>query len=583
MKPLINRFFSVLILFSVTFTATAQQQNWSYSAEGNDNLQVLAMKRVGRVLFITGVYNDSLQLGADMLQSKGMNDVFLAKMDNSGQALWSKSFGGEGDDMPAKIAYENGLIFLGGKVSGNQTGNPEQTDDKSSLFVKSVDRQGKWQWDFLAPFAGRATLDVLTPAPGNTLFAGGMFRGCIRIDGKEFCSHYADRAYYMLLSQEGHLLEFFTSEGTGNHRAIAAGFDRSGNLYLMTAAAKGSYTLQSRSINRMHVFDSEGLVIAKYSPEMHQLWSVSVTADAYIEGIELLCDAQGNVYAGLNFGGTINVAVKTIESKSRLSTALIQLDTDGKLISVNTLQSAVYCRLMDMNLLNDADLLLTGYYHSEIATDDTEIKSPNDSRTAFVMLLDEDARIVWSDALNFGAEGYGRAVSSGDSGDLQLAGGFSNLAAAPEGYEGVYTQTNGIFINSYLMERPGKEDDELNDEDEMAAIADPEDDNFKQGAVENVSDDAATGFQDELLQNGFLVIFPNPVTDMLHWDFNIPMPEEFTIELCDSGGAVLYSKTYRNGASGEIKSINMGRYSNGIYLFRLQAGNAMLHRVIVKQ
>jgi hypothetical protein len=582
MKSLTNIVFCVLILFSIA--ATAQQQlNWSYSAEGSDNLQVLAMQQVGQALFLTGVFNDSLQLGADMLQSKGMNDVFLAKMDDSGQTLWSKSFGSKGDDMPAKIASDNGLIFLGGKVAGNQSGNPETADDKTSLFIKSVDGQGKWQWDFQSPFTGRATLDVLTPAPGNTLFTGGMFRGCIRIDGKEFCSHYADRAYYMLLSQEGHLLEFFTSEGTGNHRNIAAGFDRSGNLYLMTAAAKGSYTLQSGSKSRAHVFDSESLVIAKYSPGMHQLWSAPVTADAYIEGIELLCDAQGNVYTGLNFGGTINVAEKTIESTSRLSTALIKLDTDGNLISVNTLQSSVYCRLMDMNLLNDADLLLTGYYHGEIATEDTQIVSPNDSRTAFVMLLDEDARIVWSDALSFGAGGYGRTLSSGDSGDLMLAGGFSDLTAAPEGYEGVYTHTNGIFINSYLIERPEKEDDELIDEDEMAAIADPEDDNFKQGAVENVSDDAATGFQDEFLQNEFLVIFPNPVTDILHWGFNIPMPEEFTIELCDSGGAVLYSKTYRNGASGEIKSINMGRYSNGIYLFRLQAGNAMLHRVIVKQ
>jgi len=584
MKPLTNTAFSVLLLFS--FTANAQQENWSYSAEGNGNLQVLAIQQVGPALFLTGVFSDSLQLGADMLQSNGMNDVFLAKMDNSGQVLWNMSFGSDGDDMPAKIASDNGLIFLGGKVAGNQSGKPENADDKSSLFIKSIDGQGKWQWDFLAPFTGRATLDVLTPAPGNTLFVGGMFRGCIRIDGNEYCSYAADRAYYMLLTQEGSLQAFFTSEGTGNHRTIAARFDWSGNLYLMTAAAKGSYTLQSGSKNRMHVFESEGLVIAKFSPETHQLWSVPVTADAYLEGIELLCDTQGNIFAGVNFGKTITIADKMIESKSRLSTALIKLDTDGNVIAVNTLESSVYCRLMDINLMNDTDLLLTGYYYGEIATEDTEIKSPSDNRTAFVMLMDKDARIVWSDELRLGTEGYGRALSSGDSGDLLLAGGFSNLTAVTDGFEGAFTQTNGIFINSYKVEQPEKEDEEEQkqiDEEQKAAIVALEDDDLKQGAVENASDETATGHQDESLLNELLAVFPNPVTDQLHWTFNNPAQGEFTVKLCDSGGAVLYSKTYQAGAGSEINTVNMRHYSKGIYLFRLQAGGVMLHRVIVKQ
>lgn len=584
MKQLIQILSLMLILFS--FTATAQQQNWSYSAEGSGNLQVLAMQRVGQALFLTGIFSDSLQLGADMLQSKGMNDVFLAKMDNSGQVLWNMSFGSTGDDMPAKIASDNGVLFIGGKVAGNQTGNPETADDKTSLFIKSIDGQGKWQWDFLAPFTGRATLDVLTPAPGNTLFAGGMFRGCIQIDGKEHCSYAADRAYYMLLTQEGGLLKFFTSEGTGNHRTIAARFDWSGNLYLMTAARKGSYTLQSGSKSQLHVFESEGLVIAKYSPKMHQLWSVPVSADAYLEGIELLCDTQGNIFAGVNFGKTVTIADKTNRSKSRLSTALIKLDTDGNMISLNTLQSPTYCRLMDMNLMNDTDLLLTGYYYGEIASEDTEIVSPNDNRNAFVMLMDGHSRMVWSDELSFGTEGYGMAISSGDSDDLLLAGGFSNLMAVPEGYEGAFTETNGIFINSYKVEQPEKEDEKkqkLIDEEETAGIVALEDDDFKQGAVENASVETATNYQEESLQNEFLVIFPNPVTDQLHWSFNSPSRGEFIIELCDSGGAVLYSKTYQAGAVSEINSVNMRHYSNGIYLFRLQVGGVMLHRVIVKQ
>ncbi|MBE0640284.1 MAG: T9SS type A sorting domain-containing protein [Bacteroidales bacterium] len=584
MKQFIQILSLLLILFS--FTATAQQLKWSYSAEGSGNLQVLAMQQVSPALFLTGVFSDSVQSGADMLQSKGMNDVFLAKMDDSGQVLWSKSFGSKGDDMPAKIVSDNGLIFLGGKVAGNQTENLETADDKTSLFIKSVDGQGKWQWDFLAPFAGRATLDVLTPAPGNTLFTGGMFRGCIRIDGKEYCSTAADRAYYMLLSQEGSLLEFFTSEGTGNHRTIAARFDRSGNLYLMSAAGKGSYTLQSGSKNRMHVFESEGLVIAKYSPEIHQLWSIPVIADAYLEGIELLCDTQGNIFAGVNFGKTITIADKMIESKSRLSTALIKLDTDGNVIAVNTLESSVYCRLMDMNLMNDEDLLLTGYYHGEIAMEDTEIRSPKDNRTAFVMLMDGHSGIVWSDELSFGTEGYGRALSSGDSGDLLLAGGFSNLSAVTDGYVGAFAQTSGIFINSYKLGQPEKEDEKkqkLIDEEETAGTVALEDEDFKQGAIENASVETTTNYQEESLQNEFLVIFPNPVTDQLHWSFNSPVKGEFTVEVCDSGGALLYSKTYQAGAGSEINTVNMRHYNSGIYLFRLQVGGVMLHRVIVKQ
>lgn len=585
MKQFIQILSLLLILFS--FNAKAQDQlNWSYIAEGSDNIQVLAMQQVGQALFLSGVFSDSLQLGAEMMQSKGMNDVFVAKIANTGQVLWSKSFGSKGDDMPAKIVSDNGLVFLGGNVAGNQSGKQESAEDKSSLFIKSIDSQGNWHWDFLVPFTGSATLDVVTPAPGNQLLAGGMFKGCIQIDGKEYCSNEASSAYCMLLSQKGYILEFLSSDGTANHRTVAARYDQSGNLYLMSASGKGSYTMQSGSKNPIHVFDSEGLVIAKYSSELYQLWSVPVTADAYLEGIELLCDTQGSIFAGVNFGATVTIADKTIKSKSRLSTALIKLDTDGNLIALNALKSSVYCRLMDMNLMSDTNLLLTGYYHSEIALEDTQILSPYDNRTAFVILMDGRTRIVWSDELSFGTEGYGRASSKGENGDLLLAGGFRKLTAVVEGYEGTYSKTNGIFINSYRIEQPEKEGEEeqrLIDEDKMAAIVALEDDDFKLGITENTSDETAIGYHDELMQNDFLVIFPNPVNDQLNWSFNAPVQGKLTIELCDSGGAVLYSTSCDVGKSGEIKRVNMSHFSSGIYLFILQADDTILHRVIVKQ
>lgn len=70
-------------------------------------------------LIITGAFRDRINFGGGQFVSAGYADIFLAKLDASGNHVWSRSFGGAGDDRGCEtLVDENGNVALAGWHSG---------------------------------------------------------------------------------------------------------------------------------------------------------------------------------------------------------------------------------------------------------------------------------------------------------------------------------------------------------------------------------------------------------------------------------------------------------------------------------
>ncbi len=189
---------------------------WSTDS-GGPTAGVDSAKPVGMVVDSTGAsvvlgsLNGSVNFGGGSLTSAGNGDIYLVKYSASGGHVWSKRFGGTGDDVPRGIAIDS---------SGNVV--------ITGFFVGSVD------------------------------FGGGALPG---VSGNGFLVKYS--------SAGTHVWSKRLTTGSTIDEGTAVGVDGSGNVIV----AAGFYNTVSFGGSSMTSAGSEDIGLIKYSSAGAHLWS----------------------------------------------------------------------------------------------------------------------------------------------------------------------------------------------------------------------------------------------------------------------------------------------------------------------
>lgn len=190
--------------------------------------------------------------------------VILAKLDESGNFLWGKSFCSTGFCETYGLAVD---MHGGVKVSVNF--NRELTaldtlircDPQLKGVLLSLDKDGQKEWikTISSPINARV-LDVLVTPQGKTLITG-LFRHRIKTEELEFSSNNAVGDLYLLQYNEKGELEWsdFPAEDAANYcNAFALGED--GNL-LLGGSFRNSLTFRS---GKLESLGGKDLFLAKY-------------------------------------------------------------------------------------------------------------------------------------------------------------------------------------------------------------------------------------------------------------------------------------------------------------------------------
>lgn len=97
------------------------------------------------------------------------------------------------------------------------------------------------------------------------------------------------------------------------------------------------------------------------------------------------------------------------------------------------------------------------------------------------------------------------------------------------------------------------------------------------------------GFQQSFLNNvGIakdpirwqIIAYPNPVKDELRIQFDVTDPTDYLVEIQDVSGRLLSQEQYKQVAPGDIISVEMSPYSQGVYFFRISTTDREQVRVI---
>ncbi len=127
MKKSFTTQFAIAIMALLFGGQVSAQINWAYAnnygATRNDAARGNAVETNGDY-YVTGYFTDSIKLGATVLYSAGGTDIFIAKFNTGGSAVWAVRAGSAGNDEGASVAMAAGdTLYVTGFYSGATTGN----------------------------------------------------------------------------------------------------------------------------------------------------------------------------------------------------------------------------------------------------------------------------------------------------------------------------------------------------------------------------------------------------------------------------------------------------------------------------
>ncbi|QMU31046.1 T9SS type A sorting domain-containing protein [Adhaeribacter radiodurans] len=150
------------------------QQLWDKTYGGIGEDQAFSLGKAGKDYFIAG-QSDS-PAGLDKIRdSQGGLDYWLLKVSSTGEKVWDKRYGGSKDDeLRASIQTQDGGYLLAGKSFSNKSGNKRQDSQGSSdYWMVKADKEGQYEWSKTFGGSGAEELRaVIQTSEGGYLLGG---------------------------------------------------------------------------------------------------------------------------------------------------------------------------------------------------------------------------------------------------------------------------------------------------------------------------------------------------------------------------------------------------------------------------
>ena len=233
----------------------------------------VAVNDVGEVL-VTGSFAGAISLGGPTLTSVGSNDVFVAKLNSSGDHIWSHRYGGSSSDVATAISVDgSGSVIVCGIFKGSVDfgKGPLVSAGGSDLFVLKLDADGNPLWSnrYGDKFDQSSPAQLAVDGSGNVILVGGFY-GTISFGGSTLtdASDSADDFYVTKLDPFGGHVWSKSYGDADAQSSIHAAVDAVDNI-LLTGDLRGTVNFGGGALTSAG--DSDVFVV-KLDPAGKHLW-----------------------------------------------------------------------------------------------------------------------------------------------------------------------------------------------------------------------------------------------------------------------------------------------------------------------
>jgi hypothetical protein len=330
----------------------------------------------------SGVYN----LTADASMGTSYDDVFISKIDSSGNFLWAKRIGGSGYDHSSGMAIDTaGNIYMTGSFQGTVDFDPNGgilnlisgSLGTTGIFVLKLDAFGNMVWAKSMGGSSMANgLSIAVDASENVYTTGGFIN---TVDFDPGPGVFNMTAYptsgnsHMFVSKLDILGNFVWAKNIGGTTSVddifggSIAVDPLGNIYTTGTfvytidfdPSPGTYNITSDSV----AGGSQDFFILKLDNSGNLLWAKGMGGPNFDGGVSLFVDAVSDVCVTGNFTGLVDfdpgAGTVNLNSTTGGGVFILKLSSSGNFVWAKNIQGGV--EFLSTDLLDN--IYVTGYFN----------------------------------------------------------------------------------------------------------------------------------------------------------------------------------------------------------------------------
>jgi len=241
----------------------------------------IALDGSGNV-YTTGIFQSTADFNPDpaisyTLTSAGLEDIFVSKLNSSGNFVWVKNMGGTSLDYCKSIALDaSGNIYTTGYFDGTADFDPDPaisytltSAGGTDIFVSKLDASGTFVW---AKRMGGTSADycqsIALDGAGN-VYTTGYFQGTVDFDPGAGTSNLVSAGGYDIFVSEldasGNFLCAGSMGGTSTDVGLSIALDGSGNAYTTGFFGGTADFDPCTGISNLTSAGSDDIFVAKYT------------------------------------------------------------------------------------------------------------------------------------------------------------------------------------------------------------------------------------------------------------------------------------------------------------------------------
>jgi hypothetical protein len=380
-------------------------------------------------IFVGGQFQ-SANMTTPALTKIGNVDVFVLKLDSSGNTTWSRNYGGAGVGLnffQLSMDGTGNVYVVGAFLASNFTTPALTLIGVRDTYVIKIDTSGNTTWskNFGGVGANAYGLSLAVDGNSDVYVAGRLTTASITTPAISLLG--TQDAFIIKLDSSGNTTRAsgypgYSASGTTNLSGVAR--DTSGNLYIVGNFTSSIFNIGGFSLNKIGTQD---IFAAKLDAAGNVIWAKNYGGSGSSgTGSGVAVDGTGNVY----IVGYLLTANFTTPALSRIGVAdaiVLKLDTSGNTTWAKNYGGAAasaYGRSLAVD--GSGNVYLAGDFSTADLTTPALTRIGIDS---FAIKLDPSGNTIW--AKNFGGAGVsagGKSIKVDGSGNVYLAGDFSSAS-----------------------------------------------------------------------------------------------------------------------------------------------------------
>lgn len=344
----------------------------------------IALDIAGNV-YTTGYFQGTTDfdpgLGTFNLTTSGFNDdIFISKLDSSGNFIWAKGMGGSSDEIGLTISLDaSGNVYTSGYFEGTVDFDPNvgivnlTPTGSHDIFISKLDPSGNFLW--AKHLEGMGTSfdngwSVVTSASGN-IYLTGAFQSTIDFDPSagaiNLTSAGSSDIFILKLDSSGNFIWAKQTGGASNDVGLSIKLDESENIYTTGQFTDivdfdpngGTFYLTSA------ISGSTDIFISKIDSTGNFIWAKGFGCPTVDGGYSIALDSYSNVYTTGFFTGTADfdpgAGVFNLTS-SYQDVFISKLDVSGNFVWAKNIGGVGYNRGSSISADDSGNVFTTGHF-----------------------------------------------------------------------------------------------------------------------------------------------------------------------------------------------------------------------------